>query len=69
MRTPKILVVGSLVMDHIITTEIFPEEGATVLGQSFAGLSGSGNSHPAYSHGFSPPHRLCSYIARADCPW
>ena len=34
-KKPKILVVGSLVMDLIVSTEKFPGEGETVLGQDF----------------------------------
>ena len=33
MAKPKILVVGSFVMDQIATTEVFPREGQTVLGE------------------------------------
>lgn len=47
MKTPRILVVGSLVMDHIIATDIFPEEGATVLGASFATAPGGKGANQA----------------------
>ena len=33
---PKILVVGSLVMDTIVTTKRFPEAGETILGLGFS---------------------------------
>lgn len=36
MRKPRILVVGSFVMDLITTTRVFPASGETVLGESFA---------------------------------
>ena len=35
LKKPKILVVGSMVMDIIISTSIFPNSGETILGQSF----------------------------------
>ncbi len=35
MKKPKILVVGSLVMDLIVTAERFPEAGETVRGIEF----------------------------------
>lgn len=34
-KTPKILVVGSFVMDQIMTTTVFPREGQTVIGKAF----------------------------------
>ena len=34
-KKPKILVVGSFVMDQIATTDIVPCEGQTVLGKTF----------------------------------
>ena len=40
MAKPKILVVGSFVMDQIATTEIFPREGQTVLGGTFTKAPG-----------------------------
>lgn len=35
MRKPKILIVGSFVMDQIGTTSVFPREGQTVFGKDF----------------------------------
>ena len=35
MKKPKLLVVGSFVMDLIVSTEIFPNSGETVLGKKF----------------------------------
>lgn len=34
-KRPKLLVVGSFVMDQIVRTSVFPREGETVLGNSF----------------------------------
>ena len=34
-KKPKILVVGSLAMDQIVSTDVFPNEGETVIGKSF----------------------------------
>ena len=47
MRRPKILVVGSLVMDQIATTEVFPKEGETVLGKSFKKAPGGKGANQA----------------------
>ena len=35
MHKPKILVVGSFVMDLIVSTDRFPNSGETVLGRSY----------------------------------
>lgn len=40
MKKPKILVVGSFVLDQIATTKIVPKEGETVLGESFSKAPG-----------------------------
>ena len=45
MAKPKILVVGSFVMDQIATTEIFPREGQTVLGGTFSKAPGGRRDH------------------------
>lgn len=47
MKRPKILVVGSFVMDQIATTEVFPNEGQTVLGKSFAKAPGGKGANQA----------------------
>lgn len=46
-RRPKILVVGSFVMDMISQTEIFPSAGQTVLGYSFANAPGGKGANQA----------------------
>ena len=45
MRKPKILVVGSLVMDQIATTRVFPRQGQTVLGERFDKAPGGKGSN------------------------
>ena len=35
MKKPKILVVGSFVMDQIVNTDIFPRQGQTVFAKTF----------------------------------
>ena len=47
MAKPKILVVGSFVMDQIATTEIFPREGQTVLGGTFSKAPGGKGANQA----------------------
>lgn len=47
MKKPKILVVGSLVMDLIVSTEKFPSSGETVLGKSFTTASGGKGANQA----------------------
>lgn len=47
MNKPKILVVGSLVMDLIVTTKKFPELGETVIGTSFATAPGGKGANQA----------------------
>ena len=46
-RQPKILVVGSFVMDQIATTAVFPRQGQTVLGQSFRKAPGGKGANQA----------------------
>lgn len=46
-RKPRILVVGSFVMDLIVTTPRFPEKGETVLGTSYATASGGKGANQA----------------------
>ncbi len=46
-RKPKILVVGSFVMDQIVNTEIFPREGQTILGKSFRKAPGGKGANQA----------------------
>mgnify|MGYP001007602641 CR=1 FL=1 len=44
--TPRILVVGSCVMDLIVGTERFPQSGETVIGHSFSTApGGKGANH------------------------
>lgn len=47
MRAPKILVVGSLVMDQTAYTGIFPREGQTVLGDRFEKAPGGKGANQA----------------------
>lgn len=47
MATPKILVVGSFVMDQIAITDIVPREGQTVLGKSFHKAPGGKGANQA----------------------
>lgn len=47
MKKPKILVVGSLVMDLIVSTKKFPELGETVIGTSFATAPGGKGANQA----------------------
>lgn len=47
MKKPKILVVGSFVMDQIARTSIFPKEGETVLGNTFAKAPGGKGANQA----------------------
>lgn len=47
MATPKILVVGSFVMDQIATTDVIPREGQTVLGKSFHKAPGGKGANQA----------------------
>lgn len=46
-QRPKILVVGSFVMDQIATTEIVPREGQTVLGKTFHKAPGGKGANQA----------------------
>lgn len=47
MKKPKILVVGSFVMDQIAETEVIPNEGQTVLGKSFHKAPGGKGANQA----------------------
>lgn len=47
MKKVNILVVGSFVMDLIVTTPRFPEKGETVLGSSYATASGGKGANQA----------------------
>ncbi len=47
MRSAKILVVGSFVMDLIVTTPRFPEKGETVLGSHYTTASGGKGANQA----------------------
>lgn len=47
MKKPKILVVGSFVMDTISTTEVFPKEGQTVLGCRYTTAPGGKGANQA----------------------
>lgn len=46
-KQPKILVVGSFVMDLIVSTERFPNAGETVLGRSFRTAAGGKGANQA----------------------
>ncbi len=47
MAKPKILMVGSFIMDHTATTEVFPKEGETVLGGTFSKAPGGKGENQA----------------------
>ena len=47
MAKPKVLVVGSFVMDQIATTTVFPREGQTVLGGTFTKAPGGKGANQA----------------------
>lgn len=47
MRKPKILVVGSFVMDLIVSTKVFPGSGETVLGKRFQTAPGGKGANQA----------------------
>ncbi len=47
MKTPKILVVGSFVMDLIVSTEKFPNSGETFLGKTFRTAPGGKGANQA----------------------
>lgn len=47
MKKPEILVVGSFVMDLIVSTEKFPNSGETVLGKSFQTAAGGKGANQA----------------------
>ncbi|MBQ4020204.1 MAG: hypothetical protein II606_05905 [Erysipelotrichaceae bacterium] len=47
MKRPRILVVGSFVMDQIASTVVFPREGQTVLGRSFHKAPGGKGANQA----------------------
>lgn len=46
-RRPKLLVVGSFVMDQIAQTQVFPREGQTVLGEGFSKAPGGKGANQA----------------------
>lgn len=46
-RKPRILVVGSFVMDQIVTTSVMPQEGQTVFGRSFRKAPGGKGANQA----------------------
>lgn len=47
MKKPKILVVGSFVMDQIVTTDVFPRQGQTVLAKTFRRAPGGKGANQA----------------------
>lgn len=47
MKQPKILVVGSFVVDQVMTTDVFPKEGQTVIGKAFAKAPGGKGANQA----------------------
>lgn len=47
MKKPKILIVGSFVMDQIGTTSVFPREGQTVFGKDFYTAPGGKGANQA----------------------
>lgn len=46
-NVPKILVVGSFVMDQIVTTEVFPRQGQTILAKEFRKAPGGKGANQA----------------------
>ena len=46
-KAPKILVVGSMVMDFIVSTPVFPASGETVIGSDFQTASGGKGANQA----------------------
>lgn len=47
MKKPKILVVGSFVMDQIVNTDIFPRQGQTIFAKSFRKAPGGKGANQA----------------------
>lgn len=47
MTKPNILVVGSFVMDQIVTTDVFPREGQTVIAKTFRKAPGGKGANQA----------------------
>lgn len=47
MKRPNILVVGSFVMDQIVTTDVFPEQGQTILAKTFRKAPGGKGANQA----------------------
>lgn len=47
MNRPKILVVGSFVMDQIVTTDVFPRQGQTVMAKTFRKAPGGKGANQA----------------------
>lgn len=47
MRAPRILVVGSFVMDQIVETDVFPNEGQSVFGNTFHKATGGKGANQA----------------------
>ena len=47
MKTPSILVVGSFVMDQVVTTRVFPRQGQTVLAETFRKAPGGKGANQA----------------------
>ena len=46
-KKPKILVVGSFVMDQIVTTRVFPRQGQTILAERFNKAPGGKGANQA----------------------
>lgn len=47
MKKPNILVVGSFVMDQIVTTDVFPRQGQTILAKTFRKAPGGKGANQA----------------------
>lgn len=47
MKTPKILVVGSFVMDQIVNTDVFPRQGQTIFAKTFRKAPGGKGANQA----------------------
>lgn len=46
-KQPKLLVVGSFVVDQVMTTDVFPKEGQTVVGKAFTKAPGGKGANQA----------------------
>lgn len=65
MKQPKILVVGSFVMDQIVTTNIFPRQGQTILANTFQKAPGGKGANQAVQMARLGAHvTMCGKLGR-----